>query len=242
MSSGIFVRLIISEGSNTLMNQLIIITDNSETAGTIIYPRLTSLGKDKRCIEAITVQPSNSDINEVRDQISVVNLKEFWIGTYPNLHVKLSKWWLRKQPLNAFSLMMENAVTQSSFKFLIAFPDDEYCSAVGNFCDESKKHFGSIASEKALISQFEAQYKFLAPNITDQIRYIVCAIFKDMKVGYHSLNEKTIIDGNANKLVQALTVAQKHRTTLSTNQVLNFQESIFLRRVKPCFAVMKKKG
>ena len=106
MSSGIFVRLIISEGSNTLMNQLIIITDNSETAGTIIYPRFTSLGKDKRCIEAITVQPSNSDINEVRDQISVVNLKEFWIGTYPNLHVKLSKWWLGKQPINAFSLMI----------------------------------------------------------------------------------------------------------------------------------------
>ena len=41
MSSGIFVRLIISEGSNTLMNQLIIITDNSETAGTIIYERQT---------------------------------------------------------------------------------------------------------------------------------------------------------------------------------------------------------
>ena len=62
-SHAIFVRLIISEGDNTLMNQLINVTDISETAGTIIYPRLATLGKDKRSIVSITVKPSESDIN-----------------------------------------------------------------------------------------------------------------------------------------------------------------------------------
>ena len=65
MNTAMFVCLIISEGDNTLMNQLI--TDNSETAGTIIYPCLIALGKDKHFIASITVKPSDFDINEVRN-------------------------------------------------------------------------------------------------------------------------------------------------------------------------------
>ena len=97
-----------------------------------------------------------------------------------------------------------------------------------NFYEENKKTCGDSFFDKAvLVAQFESQNDFPAPTIADQIRHAVCLTLEEMSIGYYTVDEKATLDSNINKLVQALVVAQKYRSSLSVGQIISFQESLF---------------
>ena len=112
-SSNLFLRLVVAEGAGILLNEIILVPNRHDTVESVILLHLQKIGKSKHLIETITVEPSATDINDVRDQMLVVDLEVFWGAQYPNLNVKLNKTRFGMERQNAFSVMMEHAAENS---------------------------------------------------------------------------------------------------------------------------------
>ena len=78
---------VVSEGANSiLLNEIVKVTDHSNTVGSLISPYLQKLGKPNSAIEAITVWPSATNLSDVCDEICILDLF-FWNKGFPNLTV-----------------------------------------------------------------------------------------------------------------------------------------------------------
>jgi len=77
-SSNLFLRLVVAEGAGILLNEIILVPNRHDTVESVILLHLQKIGKSKHLIETITVEPSATDINDVRDQMLVVDLEVFW--------------------------------------------------------------------------------------------------------------------------------------------------------------------
>ena len=76
-SSNLFLRLVVAEGAGILLNEIILVPNRHDTVESVILLHLQKIGKSKHLIETITVEPSATDINDVRDQMLVDKMLKY---------------------------------------------------------------------------------------------------------------------------------------------------------------------